>query len=96
MSFLEGCFRVDPEKRLTIFEILRHLTAIAESTGYNLKAPISVKTMESTRPQNDLGQGDANNMGAPKQPPSRPPMPTQPPKPVPPVIIHVNIKQINR
>lgn len=43
MLFPGGCFQPNPEQRLTITDLLERLAAIAESHGFNLKAPLPFK-----------------------------------------------------
>lgn len=41
---VEGCFQSNPDQRPTVTVILEKLAAIAETKGYNLKAPLPIKS----------------------------------------------------
>ncbi|KRT79243.1 protein kinase [Oryctes borbonicus] len=93
-SIIRGCFQVDPEKRLTALEILERLAAIAESNGYNLKAPLDITAQPTTSTPNDLLTNDLNNANGIRTAP--PPRPVQPspahnvPRPPPPAASQSN------
>ncbi|CAH1122615.1 unnamed protein product [Ceutorhynchus assimilis] len=74
-DIIRGCFQTNPEHRLTITGILERLAAIAETRGYNLKAPLPFKI---DLIQEYQGNGDclANNTPTHKVPPPRPEQPS--------------------
>lgn len=41
---VEGCFQSNPDQRPTVTALLERLAAIAETKGYNLKAPLPIKS----------------------------------------------------
>lgn len=86
--------QVNPEQRLTISAILERVAAIAETNGYNLKAPLQFPKTVSNEPDYGSGDGDHNSVKAapprpvppsrgvperPVQPPIRPVQPNMPP-----------------
>lgn len=83
--FLGGCFRADPEQRLTVPSILERLGAIAESNRYDLKAPLCISKSEPVA--NDVGHGEGTGNGPRRPPPPRPQaqaggqVPNRPPPP---------------
>lgn len=70
-DIIRGCFQSNPEHRLTVSGVLERLAAIAETHGYNLKAPLPFK--ENHLPE-EQGNGDfiLNNSTQNKPPPPRP------------------------
>lgn len=68
---IKGCFQSNPDQRPTVAVILEKLAAIAETKGYNLKAPLPIK---STHIQQEQGNGDCLTNSTPthKVPPPRP------------------------
>ncbi|RZC42947.1 cyclin-G-associated kinase [Asbolus verrucosus] len=79
-DIIRGCLQVNPEQRLTVSGVLERIAAIAESNGYNLRAPLQFQQKLSTEPDCGYGDGIHNNGVKPL-----PPRPAQPPKPQPPV-----------
>lgn len=75
---------MDPDQRLTVPAMLERLGAIAESKGYDLRAPLCIKKTEPiVNTHNDIGQGDGLNNGPKRPPPPRPvgQLPSRPPPP---------------
>lgn len=78
---------MDPDQRLMVAEVLERLGAIAESNGYDLRAPLCVKKIEPVaNAHNDIGQGDGLSDGPKRPPPPRPAQvagqpPNRPPPP---------------
>lgn len=58
--------------------VLERIAAIAESNGYNLRAPLQFQQKLNTEPDHSYGDGVHNNSVKPV-----PPRPVQPPKPQP-------------
>ncbi|XP_017777100.1 PREDICTED: cyclin-G-associated kinase [Nicrophorus vespilloides] len=89
-DIIRGCFQVNPEHRISVSGILERLAAIAESNGYNLRAPLENLT---PKPEvEDCADGNqANGIRAPtnpvpkKQVPQRPTSVPQRPAPPPPM-----------
>jgi cyclin G-associated kinase len=77
-DIIRGCLQVNPEQRLTVTGVLERIAAIAESNGYNLRAPLQFQQKLNTEPDHSYGDGVHNNSVKPV-----PPRPVQPPKPQP-------------
>lgn len=75
--FIGGCLQANPEHRLTISAILERVAAIAESNGFNLRAPL-IFQQKSDAESNHLEGNYSNGM---KQVPPRPVPPQEPPRP---------------
>ncbi|XP_022918062.1 cyclin-G-associated kinase [Onthophagus taurus] len=75
LDIIKGCFQVDPERRLTIACLLERTASIAESRGYDIKAPLKIKK----EPPTNVGDSVDNGVGSAKngnlQQPQRPPPP---------------------
>lgn len=52
--FLGGCFQSNPDQRPTVATILERLAEVAESKGYNLKAPLPIKSTQIQQEQVDF------------------------------------------
>jgi hypothetical protein len=52
--FIGGCLQVDPEKRLTVSDVLERLAAISESHAINTKEPLKLegKRLDTVSPTN--------------------------------------------
>ncbi|XP_050499686.1 cyclin-G-associated kinase [Diabrotica virgifera virgifera] len=95
-EIIRGCLQANPQERITVSDILERLAAIAESNGYDLKAPLILSTPQhkSSEPQSQSTFYDGPSNNATKVPPSRPAPPTvdaprpppqqAPPRPTPP------------
>lgn len=82
-SIIKSCLQICPTDRPTIVGTLEQIAALAETKGYNLKAPLNVKP-KSTNSDLHVGQGDTNHVS---KVPARPPPPSpahQPVRPAPP------------
>lgn len=92
INIIGGCFQVNPEQRFTISTVLDRIAAIAETKGFNLRAPIENLKPKLLDGDNDSGFGEATN--GTKVPPPRPTPPSAvnnnhpqnnpPPRPNPP------------
>lgn len=77
LIYLGGCLQANPEHRLTISAVLERVAAIAESNGYNLRAPL-IFQQKSDVESNHL---DGNYSNGVRQTPPRPAPPQELPKP---------------
>ncbi|KAJ8965281.1 hypothetical protein NQ314_004244, partial [Rhamnusium bicolor] len=73
-DIIKGCLQANPEQRLTISGVLERIAAIAESNGYNLRAPL-VFQHKISEPDSNYLDGNCNN--GVKAPPPRPAPPPQ-------------------
>lgn len=86
LHILEGCLQANPEQRLSISGVLERIAAIAESNGYNLKAPL-ILSQESSLESNNVNDRCTNGV---KVPPARPAPPSmEPVRPAPAVMFNV-------
>ncbi|XP_023312590.1 cyclin-G-associated kinase-like, partial [Anoplophora glabripennis] len=76
-DIIRGCLQANPEHRLTIAAVLERVAAIAESNGFNLRAPL-IFQQKSDIDSNHLDGGYSNGL---KQAPPRPVPPQEPPRP---------------
>lgn len=70
-KFSEGCLQVNPEQRLSATAILERLAAIAETQGFDIKAPLDIQTVI---PATD--EFNPNQSNGVKVPPPRPMQPS--------------------
>lgn len=76
-----GCLQANPEHRLSISGILERIAAIAESNGYNLKAPL-ILSQDSDSESSNVNNTCTNDVKVP--PPTRPAPPSmEPVRPAP-------------
>ncbi|XP_044269812.1 cyclin-G-associated kinase [Tribolium madens] len=82
-DIIRGCLQVNPEQRLTVSGVLERVAAIAESNGFNLRAPLQFQQKQSPELDHSSGDGVHNNVKPPPRPvPPRPqPVPERPPQP---------------
>ena len=75
-ALLRGMLTVDPTKRFTVADVLERLAAVAETKGFSMKGPITVKKaeIELASPERSLPPP------LPDQPPQHPPPPVNPDK----------------
>ncbi|KAG5898794.1 hypothetical protein JTB14_011004 [Gonioctena quinquepunctata] len=89
-DLIKGCLQAIPDQRLGISELLEKIAAIAETNGYNLRAPLILTTLQKTsQPETNLLDGNfSNGVKAPPPRPSPPnnehPIPVAPKRPAPP------------
>ncbi|XP_059472431.1 cyclin-G-associated kinase isoform X2 [Neocloeon triangulifer] len=80
-DIIRGCLQVDPEKRLTVSEILERLAAISESHRIDVKEPLKLQGKRLDKPSpTHMTPSPANHPVAEEgKTPQRPPRPSQAP-----------------
>ncbi|CAH1155898.1 unnamed protein product [Phaedon cochleariae] len=74
---IKCCLQADPEQRMTISGVLESIAAIAESNGYNLRAPLILSSLPSVDVEQSRQENQCNN--GVKVPPLRPAPPVNEP-----------------
>nr|CAH7718848.1 unnamed protein product [Callosobruchus chinensis] len=82
-DIIRGCLQANPNHRLTISGVLERIAAVAESNGYNLRAPLVFQRKLS---DGEVGQRavERNSGNLASQPPPRPSPPVTHREPQPP------------
>ncbi|XP_071513267.1 cyclin-G-associated kinase-like isoform X2 [Panulirus ornatus] len=86
-ELIRGMLRVDPDQRFKVSDVLERLAAIAETKGFDMKAPLTIrcKKIDLTAPVHQPesnGRVSDRRSAPPDRPPARPPAPA-PRSPVP-------------
>ncbi|KAK4294346.1 hypothetical protein Pmani_033019 [Petrolisthes manimaculis] len=82
-ELIRGTLRVDPSQRFKVSDMLERLAAVAETKGFNMKAPLTItyKKIDLSTPVHQPesnGRAGERRPSPPERPPARPPAPRSP------------------
>nr|XP_053649196.1 cyclin-G-associated kinase-like [Cherax quadricarinatus] len=82
-ELIRGMLKVDPNQRFKVSDILERLAAIAETKGFDMKVPLTIKCkkIDLISPVQQLesnGRVSDRRSAVPDRPPARPPVPRSP------------------